>query len=70
MRMAIFIKGGLIQDIVSDSEVDIVIIDGDTDGADSDEIETVLGDEGVISHRQADIVPTQVDTIWKQTLKA
>ena len=33
-RIFIYVEGGLIQSIISDTDVDIMVLDGDTDGLD------------------------------------
>ncbi len=39
-RVVVFVKGGLVQDVISNQPVDLMVVDQDTEGA--DEEDTVL----------------------------
>ena len=45
-RIAIIMEGGLIQNIFADEEVDITIVDYDTEGADEEDLTEVLQNDG------------------------
>lgn len=45
-RIAIIMEGGLIQDILADEEVDITIIDYDTEGAEEEDLTAVPKKDG------------------------
>lgn len=45
-RIAIIMEGGLIQDILADEEVDITIIDYDTEGTEEEDLTEVPQNDG------------------------
>jgi uncharacterized protein YegL len=45
-RIAIIMDGGLIQDILADEEVDITIVDYDTEDAEEEDLTEVLQNDG------------------------
>jgi len=47
-RIVIFVEGGLVQRIEADRETEIVILDYDTQGGDSDEIKSIKDVDGEV----------------------
>ncbi len=48
-RIVIHVEGGLVDSVISDSPVEVLIMDSDTEGADGDEIAIIEGDEFLAS---------------------
>ncbi|MCC2248941.1 hypothetical protein JUJ52_03080 [Virgibacillus sp. AGTR] len=49
MKIAVIVEGGVVQNVLSNQEnVDIVIVDYDTEGADEEETTTVLENEAYV----------------------
>lgn len=64
VKMAIFIKGGIIQSIISDEDVDIRLIDQDTEGLEDDEITEVNGIQSHVTDHESEIETDRVEEIF------
>lgn len=68
MRVAIFIQGGTVHDIISDGVLEVVVIDRDTEGDDDDDIRTVLGDDAYVEERTAHSNRATLQRIWNESI--
>lgn len=74
MRMVITMEGGIIQDIIADNECDILIVDYDTEGADTRDLTSVQQYDGkfedaYIIPMGADIQNDRIDYFFNHLLK-
>lgn len=45
-KIAVFVSGGVVQEIVTDSDINVAVIDMDTDGASDEELNFYPDDDG------------------------
>ena len=68
-KAIIYICGGLVDSIVSDTSIEILIVDGDTDGADEDEMSVINGEEVVCHGDDALVDKEKVEKAFKDYYK-
>lgn len=62
-KVILVMEGGLIQNVIADTAVDLTIIDRDTEGADEDELRQVYGDDAYVSGPHVNVNPEEVEVI-------
>lgn len=65
-RIFITIVGGLVQAIESDTEIDVIICDFDTQGIDESVLSEINGDEAYIYDGHVGVDKEAVDTLFKK----
>lgn len=48
MQIVIILEGGIVQEVVTDIQADVVVVDRDTEGCDPEELRSVEGQESYI----------------------
>lgn len=66
MRVAIFMEDGIINDIISDGELEVVFIDRDVEGVEEDEVKTVTGEDAYVFTREGHEDAKELNDIWKE----
>lgn len=54
VRVIITIEGGVVQHVLSHSNVEVVVVDYDTDGLDEDQITQILGSDAYCMRHEAE----------------
>lgn len=67
MKAVLFMEGGVIQKIISDGELEVRIIDGDTEGEEA-EVQLIEGKMKYVfnSNRIAEVDKVRTETIFKE----
>jgi len=68
-KAIIYIYGGLVDSIVADAPIEVLIVDGDTDSADEDEMSMIDGEEVVCHGDDALIDKEKVEKAFKDYYK-
>jgi hypothetical protein len=71
--IAIFVKGGVVQSVCStdpdEARTRVILVDGDTDGADPEDVETVDGEPAYVSDMPVDLVTPQDGSLMWELLR-
>jgi hypothetical protein len=70
MRVLIVLEGGLVQDVLVDKpDVEVAVLNMDTEGVDDDEIVQVTGEnetlEGTLQFHVINIAPETIESAWR-----
>lgn len=70
VRVLVLIEGGLVQEVLADQAgVEVAVLDQDTEGADEDEIERLVGDRydlrGTLQAHEPTVAPELIDQAWR-----
>ena len=65
-KIVIVLEGGLVQHIVADQEMDVTVLDFDTEGIDEKHSTEVNGDEAYVTSPHLEIDPDEVESINDQ----
>ncbi|MEK4826591.1 hypothetical protein NSS71_18815 [Niallia sp. FSL W8-0951] len=68
MNVVVFLEGGVVQQVITDSEnVQVVIVDRNTENLPKEDIQTILGEEAYVYNAisEADRNPTLVAEVLK-----
>lgn len=71
MKVVVFIEGGVIQDVISNNELEVRIIDGDLDGCEERDVQRIEGEDVYVysSHRTAKVDKSKVEKIFREIQK-
>ena len=64
-RVVITLEGGLVYNILADKEIELLIIDYDTEGLDKEFLTDIWGDEAYLTRSTAEVSPKYVDRLFK-----
>ena len=65
-KVIITMEGGLIQNVITDTDVDVTIIDYDAEGADEEELRQVYGDDAYVTGPVVNVDPEEIENILQQ----
>lgn len=65
-KVVIFVEGGIVQDVLSEEEIEYVIVDRDTEGASLKEIVDINGEDATFSIDKAESNRDAVGIIYSQ----
>ncbi len=65
-KIVIFVEGGIVQDVLSEQEIEYVIVDRDTENASLSEIVDINGEDATFSINTAESNSDAVGIIYSQ----
>ena len=67
MKAVVFIEGGVVQEVLSDEGMEILIVDRDTEGVETNELYKITGDDAyVYSTRGSSVNKEKIEEIYKE----
>ena len=72
VRLLVLLEGGLVQAVLADRpDIEVAVLDQDTEGADEDEIVNVVGTvdtlRGTLEARHVIVAPVLIESAWRTT---
>ena len=64
-KVFVIIDGGIIQNVITTTNLDVTVIDYDTEGADLDDLKVVYGTDAYVSGPDIEINPQEAEALTK-----
>lgn len=64
-KLVIYLSGGLVDVVVSEVPVDVVVVDGDTEGVDENEIVRIDGEDRTVTDAAVEINPAHIHKVFR-----
>lgn len=65
-KVVIFIEGGVVHDVIADEELEVMILDYDTEGGEAERVSTVDSREVYVTQQNAVVNPKEIQKIENQ----